>query len=594
MFQNLKSALVLIARDGSGRWLVLVCVAAAASIFEMVGAFLVFVLLGLVADPSAEIGLPLLGDIRGWFPGVADEQFLLWFAGALAVFFALRVLVQIALQYVKQRMAHGTSSRLSSHLVEGYLRLPYALHLRRNSSELVRNAYQTVEQLAGGAFLPAIQVLGEGIVVVGLLAVMVLIAPGATGAAVVVVGGAALILLRVVQPHLQRLGGRAQDMRQRTLSTLQQSLYGVRDIKVLGAESFFGSAYARDRSRYARTMYINGTLSETPRHIIEFSLMGFILVLFGVATVTGSDPEQLLATLGLFAYVGLRVMPSLQKIVGGLNSIRFAGPAIEHVSDDLDLIEKSATRDSGAALTFERELVLDRVSFYYDETDTAAIIDGSLRVTPGEVIGICGPTGGGKTTLTDLIVGMLTPTSGRVSIDGRDIHEGLSSWLAKLGVVPQMVFLVDDTLRANIAMGVDHEDIDDEALADAIRLAQLTDFVASLPMGLDTVVGERGVRVSGGQRQRVAIARALYSRPQVIVFDEGTSALDNATEASLISALDRLRGRHTIFLVAHRLSSVRNCDRIIFLERGRISDVGSYDELLSRSDGFRSLAAQGG
>jgi ATP-binding cassette, subfamily B, bacterial PglK len=214
----------------------------------------------------------------------------------------------------------------------------------------------------------------------------------------------------------------------------------------------------------------------------------------------------------------------------------------------------------------------------------------SLRIDRGEAIGICGPTGGGKTTLTDLLIGILDPTEGRVTVDGHDLADHRAEWFRKLGVVPQMVFLVDDTLRSNIALGVPDEAVDQEALEQAIVLAQLAEFVDELPDGLDTTIGERGVRVSGGQRQRIAIARALYRRPDVLVFDEGTSALDNTTESVLISSLERLRGDRTIILVAHRLSTVRNCDWIAYVESGRVAGVGTFSELEQESGGFRALA----
>jgi ATP-binding cassette, subfamily B, bacterial PglK len=288
--------------------------------------------------------------------------------------------------------------------------------------------------------------------------------------------------------------------------------------------------------------------------------------------------------------VGLRTLPSLQKIVGGLNNIRFAGPAMDHVHRDMRLIDEIERPTDHVEVTFDETLALEHVSFVYPQTDHPAIADVDVTIRPGEVVGICGPTGGGKTTLTDLIAGILPPTHGRVAVDGTDIQDAIPSWFTKLGVVPQMVFLTDDTLARNIALGVPDEEIDEEALWEAVRLAQLEDFVASLPDGLDSDVGERGVRVSGGQRQRVAIARALYRRPEVLIFDEGTSALDSATEAVLMSSLERLRGTHTILLVAHRLATVRNCDTILYLDQGRVAGAGTFDELCEASPGFRALA----
>jgi ATP-binding cassette, subfamily B, bacterial PglK len=588
---TIRKTFYLVGRDGPGRWVAIVVAAVIASGFEMLGAVLVVLLLGLIASPGGELEIPVVGDIRGWFAGVDETTFLLATAAVLGLFFLLRVLVQLGYNYVKNLMAHSAGARLSSRLAEGYLRLPYGFHLRRSSAELVRNAHQTVEDLSKDCFLPVIQVIAESIVVAGLLAIMFVVAPAATGMAIVFVGGAALLLLKVVQPRLKRLGSVKQDMRMRTLRALQEALYGIRDIKVLGGEAHFGRRYHRNRQRLARALCLRGTVVEMPRHIIESALVGFILLLFSFSILTGVTTEQLLSTLGLFAYAGMRMSPSLQKIVSGMNNIRFSGAPIDQVYEDLRMVDQlDPPQDDGRDLTFDDQLVLQDLAFGYEQSDQPALADVNLTIRPGEVVGICGPTGGGKTTLTDLIIGILPPTHGAVTVDGVDIQTALPAWFRKLGVVPQMVFLTDDTVRRNIALAVADEDIDEAAVAEAVRMAQLEEFVASLPEGLDTEVGERGVRISGGQRQRIAIARALYRRPEVLIFDEGTSALDNATEAGLISSLEGLRGGHTILLVAHRLSTVRNCDTIVYLEQGRVAGIGTFDELRETNAGFRNLS----
>jgi ATP-binding cassette, subfamily B, bacterial PglK len=591
VFDTFRKTFYLVGRDRPSRWVAIIVVAVFASGFEMLGALLVVLLLGLIASPGGDLDIPVVGDVRGWFGGVEETTFLLGTAAVLAVFFLLRVLVQLGYNYAKNLMAHSAGARLSSRLAEGYLRLPYPFHLRRSSAELVRNAHQTVEDLSRDCFLPVIQVLAESIVVIGLLTVMVVIAPGATGLAIVFVGGAAMLLLKVVQPRLKRLGSTRQEMRKRTLGALQQSLYGIRDIKVLGGEAHFGRVYRRNRNRLARALCLRGTVTEMPRHIIETALVGFILLLFSFSIVTGVTTEQLLSTLGLFAYAGMRMSPSLQKIVSGLNNIRFSAAPVDQVYEDLLMVDRmEVPEDDGRELNFRKGLVARDVSFAYEQVDKPALTDVNLVVRPGEVVGICGPTGGGKTTLTDLLIGLLPPTAGSVTVDGVDIQSALPAWFRKLGVVPQMVFLTDDTVRRNIALAVTDEEIDEEAVAEAVRLAQLEAFIEALPQGLDTEVGERGLRVSGGQRQRIAIARALYRRPAVLIFDEGTSALDNATEAGLISSLERLRGTHTILLVAHRLSTVRNCDKIVYIEQGHIAGVGTFEELRATNAGFRAMS----
>lgn len=591
---TLRQTYDLVGREHRARWLLLVVLALIVSGFEMVGAVLVYILLALVADPSGQVDLPLIGDLRRSFGDTNEHALLLGIVIAMAVFFLLRGVVKVGATYMQSRIAHNAGARLSNQLVEGYLRWPYAAHLRRHSSELIRNGHQAVLEIVDSVLLPVIRVLAETVLVIGMLLVLTLIAPTATGLAVVVIGGAAGLLLVVVQPRLKRLGQISHEESRSTLGALQQSLHGIRDIKALGRERYFARVYGRSRLRMARAKYLNLTVHQLPSIVIETALLGFILLFFAITLIGGAPAQNSLSTLGLFGYVGLRLQPSLRDIVAGLNSLKFSAAPLEDLHTDLRAVQATPhPSEEAEPLAFEDQLIVDGVSFRYDGTNLDVLSGIDLQIRPGEQIGICGPTGGGKTTLVDVITALLEPTAGRVTVDGEDLRDHARAWQRNIGIVPQMVFLTDDTLRRNIALGVPDDHIDETALEEALRLAQLSDFVGSLPSGLDTMVGERGVKVSGGQRQRVAIARALYRRPSVLVFDEGTSALDNATESLLMASLERLRGKHTIILIAHRLTTVRNCDRVVFIERGRLAGLGSYDELVRDNESFRTMAGTG-
>ena len=583
----------LIGREHRRRWIGLVVLAVVASGLEMLGALLVFLLLALVADPGAELALPIVGDLRRLAGDIDETTLLVGMAVVMGLFFVVRAAVQTGVTYAQHRVAHNAGARLANRLAAGYLTLPYAFHLQRNTSDLIRNANPAVMTVVAQAFVPIIRVTADAILTVGLLAVMVVVSPVATVIAVVVVGGAGGLLLAVVQPRLKHLGKVTHRENQATLLALQQPLHGLRDIKLLGRERFFARQYAGSRGRLARATYLRATATELPRHVMETALIGFILVFFVLAVVAGTATDEVLSVLGLFAYAGLRLQPSLNRIISGLNELKYATAAVDEVHQELRLVEHAAVPpEDDPPRPFRDGLVMDGVSFRYEGADQEALRDVDLTIRPHETLGICGTTGSGKTTLVDLLTGLLEPTGGRVLVDGQDLRDDPRGWQRNLGVVPQMVFLIDDTLRRNIALGVPDEDIDEDAVREAIRLAQIDDFVARSPDGLDTVVGERGVRISGGQRQRIAIARALYQRASVLVFDEGTSALDNTTEAQLMGALDGLRGGYTIILVAHRLSTVRDCDRIVFVEGGRVTGLDTYDNLVSANEGFRALAQQ--
>jgi ATP-binding cassette, subfamily B, bacterial PglK len=594
VWTTLRQTYDLIGRERRGRWVLLVVLSLVVSGFEMLGAVLVYALLALVVEPAGGINLPVMGDLREVFGGVEERTLLLGVVVAMSMFFCMRSIVKVGATYAQSRIAHNAGAQLSTRLVRGYLRWPYAAHLRRSSAELIRNGHQAVSEAINQVVLPVIRVVAEALLVLGMLVVLVVLAPAATGLAVLVIGGAVGLLLAVIQPRLKRLGRVNHRESRATLAALQQSLHGLRDIKILGREAHFAQVYGASRQRMARAKYLQTTAGQLPSIVIETSLLGFILLFFALVLLREGDAQGSLSVLGLFGYVGLRLQPSLRDIVSGLNHLKFSAAPLEDLHADLVAVKR--TEQLGpepAPLPFRHALALEHVGFHYEATERPALRNVNFSVRPGEQIGIAGPTGGGKTTLVDVIAGLLEPTEGRVTVDGVDLRSHARAWQRNLGVVPQMVFLTDDTLRRNIALGVADALIDEEAVVEAVRLAQLEQFIASLPDGLDTTVGERGVRISGGQRQRIAIARALYRRPSVLIFDEGTSALDNATEAQLMGAIERLRGDHTIILIAHRLSTVRSCDRVVFIEQGQVTGLGTYDELARDHALFRSMTGAG-
>ena len=591
----IRKTLYLLGKSRRRLWVLVVMLAVLGSLLEAAGAILILLLLTMIVDPNTAITLPIIGDLPLVTESIDDPDTMLVVAG-IAVFFMVRAVVKLMETYIQQRVVHQAGLRLSAQLVDGYLGMPYAWHLGHNSAALIRNVHEAVNRLVREVFLPSIRIVAESLLMVALLSVIFVASPTGTVLALAVLGPIAILLVLVVQPTLKRLGRTAHETVGRYFATLQQSLTGIRDVKILGRERFFARQFVRDRAENARASYLRGTIAELPRVLIETSLVLLILGFFVLAVRAGETATSFLPVLGLFAYAGLRMQPSLQKIVTGFNSLRYATAPIDEVSRALQEVDRvGALRRSSAPdiLPFEEKIIFEDVAFRYENTTTPALSNVNLRITKGESIGVCGPTGGGKTTLVDLLAGLLDPTSGTIRVDGQDLHGQARAWQQNLGVVSQSVFLLDDTLRRNIALGVSDEGINESAVADAVRLAHLSEFVESLPAGLATRVGERGVRLSGGERQRVAIARALYRKPLVLIFDEGTSALDNITEAELIRTLDRIRGELTIIVVAHRLSTVRKCDRIVLVTAGKIADIGGYDELLARSTEFRQLAELG-
>jgi ATP-binding cassette, subfamily B, bacterial PglK len=596
MIDQIRRAAEIAQLDGWTRWLVLVVLALVVSGLEAVGALLIYVLLGMVTGASDALNLPLVGDIGRLLPDIADQTLMIGTAAVLALFFMARAGIMIAQSYVTGRILENAGARMSRRLANGYLGMPYAFHLRRNSAELIRNAYSTANKVIHGVFYPVVKIASHTLIVLALFVVLLATAPIATALVALFLMPVAFGLLQLVNPHLKALGRERQDLSTASLRSLQQSLGGVRDIKILGRERFFQEEFGRTRSDLARVSYRYSVIDSLPVIGLETVLVVFIAGLFAATVLMEGAAAGAIPVLGLFAYAALRLKPSIASIAGAINSLRYTSAGFEDVQRDLELTREGIAGPASEdvdALPFRQTIELIGMSFRYEGAVVDALSEVNVRIRRGESIGVVGPTGGGKTTLVDVILGLLSPTEGTVRVDGEDIRNHTAAWMKNLGMVPQELFLVDDTLRRNIALGVDDSKIDEERVRRAVRMAQLEDVVATLDEGLDTTVGERGVRLSGGQRQRVAIARALYRDPSVVIFDEGTSALDNVTEAELMAALELLRSDRTLIIVAHRLSTVRACDRVLFVRSGRIVDEGTYDELLAHDSGFRQFALEG-
>ena len=578
------------------RWGLVVIMAIIVTIVEAAGAVAVFLLIGLVAAPDAPIELPFVGDLQDLTEAFPREDLVVFMAIAVAGFFVLRALTIMVQIYTQDRLANNAGARLSTRLLGAYLRMPYVLHVNRNSAELIRNAYDSVRALTHELLMPSVRLIASSAMTIGMFAILFIAAPLASFLALVVMVPVVILLLRVVQPRLKQLGRRRQALARDALKVLQQSLHGIREVFLFGRADYFKRLFQRQQRALARVTYMNRVYQEIPRALLETGLVFFIAAFFIVSIRLQNNPQEALAVLGLFAYVAQRLQPSVHKIITSLNSIRFAGAAIDNIYEDLLRVESLPERETNSlaaseeALRGPRRIEVDHVGFTYPGAAVPALRDVSLVIQPGESIGIVGPTGGGKSTLIDLFAGLLEPTEGCVLIDDLDLRTCTEAWQRQIGVVPQTVFLIDDTFRRNIALGYPDKEIDEEQVHEAVGMAQLSKFVEALPDGLDTMVGERGIRLSGGQRQRVAIARALYRRPAVVIFDEGTSALDNVTETELLEAMDVLRGDRTIIAVAHRLTTVRECDRIVVIEGGRIVDSGTFDNLLERNAQFRGMS----
>jgi ABC-type multidrug transport system fused ATPase/permease subunit len=554
-------------------------------LLELVGLGLVIPVVAVLTQPDVGSAYPMLAPVLHALGDPAPAQLVIIGMVALVAVHLVRVSFLGFLAWRQMVFAFEQQAEMSERLFATYLRQPYVFHLNRNSAHLIQNATGEVRLFTFSVTVPAMFLLTEASVIAAMAALLFVLEPVGATAVAVAFGAAAWLFQRAVRTAIeQRASARLHHEAQRLLH-LQQGLGGVKDAKLLGREDEFLAEYRHHNDQSARVGRFQHTLQQFPRLWLELLAVAGLAALVVAMTMKGRDVAAIVPTLGVFAAAAFRVMPSINRLLAAVQSLRFAVPVVETLHDELIVHAAPWTPQEPRRVPFTASVDLAEVTFTYPGAPAPALDGLSMTVRKGESVGFVGPSGSGKSTLVDLVLGLLTPDSGEVRVDGINIQTNLRGWQDQLGYVPQSIYLTDDTLRRNIAFGLPADRIDDAAVGRAVKAAQLDAFVASLPAGLNTIVGERGVRLSGGQRQRIGIARALYHDPEVLVLDEATSALDVDTEQGVMQAVAALHGVKTLLIVAHRLSTVAGCDRLYRLEGGRIVDVGASARIVAGASG---------
>jgi ABC-type multidrug transport system fused ATPase/permease subunit len=596
MLHEIRQRLAIVSPRLRLRWALLSPLSLISAAIESAAAGMVFLLVAVLQDPARLGTVPLANRLLAFVPESEPRQRVFFLCAAIGLFYGLRTAFNLSVGFARARLAGRTSAETSTTLFALYLWAPYEVHLRRRSSEAIANVQRGADALAGPVLSSLFGLVTECLVAAGIFAVLLVVAPMAT-----LVAGGFLALLVALSLWSTRhaatwLGSRSYELDRDSIESVRRGLGGLAELRLLGRAGFFQRAFESLQEERGRLNAWQSVLKDAPRLVIETVFVVSMLIVVVLVLWSRGSGGAALPVLSLFAYAGFRVIPSANRIVLNYGVLRYGLAATRSLQRDVDSLRCVAANRAGdreaKALRLERAIEVENVSYTYPESDRPALSDVCLTIARGQAVGFVGPSGSGKSTLVGVMLGLLEPSRGRVLIDGVDIATNRRGWQRNLGYVPQAIFLVDDTLRRNIALGIAEQDIDPEKLAVAVRAACLDGLVAALPDGLETRIGEKGARLSGGERQRVVIARALYGGSEVVVFDEATSNLDMATENELTEELRRLRGDKTLLIVAHRLASVRRCDALVFLRDGRVEDTGTFDELLARSAAFRRLVQQ--
>ncbi|MCP9781691.1 ABC transporter ATP-binding protein [Cyanobium sp. To12R1] len=568
MSELIRKLTVLLSRRERWQAAALLAVMLGGSLLELAGVGAIPAFVAVLSDPSVLDRFPAVGGYAVLLGLDAPERLVLWGAVALLLLFVVKNAYLAAQSWITARYVYNRQIGIAQRLLRRYLYSTYEFHLHRNSAELIRNANDDALHVVGAGLLPLLTVAKELLTVAAVLLLLLWVEPVTSAVAFGILGGMTALFLRLMRRHSLHLGQEMHTARMEMIRAIQEGLGGIKVTRVLGREAGFVDGFARASERYGYAGRIRQVLLDSPRLFLETAGIAGLLGVAALLTAQGRPAGALIPTLTLLAAAVVRMIPSFNQISAALSSVRFGRSAIDALYQDLVSPEELIKNED--KLPFREEIRLEDVTYRYPNASEPSLNKVSLTIRYGEAIGFVGPTGAGKTTLVDIVLGLLNPTEGRLTVDGVDVVGRERAWQRQIGYVPQEIFLTDDTIRRNVAFGIPLGEINDEAVRQALKAAQAHEFVDRLPGGLDSMVGERGVRLSGGQRQRLGIARALYHDPVVLILDEATSALDGETEAAVMEAVESLHGSRTILMIAHRLTTVEGCDRVFKLKGGKL------------------------
>ena len=545
------------------------------SFFELLGVAIFDPFVNVIMNPETIQTNKLLALMNSIFQCQTTEKFLtILCIVIIAIYITKNVYLWIEQNYIL-KFTYGVQQKLSTRLLTTYLDEPYTFHLNRNIAELQRSMQEDTG-LFTQVLMHTLQLIAEMVVCIALGLYLFNVSKSITIVIIVLLLICVLSFTNLNKNFFKKLGKESQIYKGKLYQWVNQSLGGIKEVKVLNREEYFVSSYKRYYKLYIKGVKWNRLLAIAPKYMVEAVCMTGLLVAIAIKLNFGQkDMEAFIPQLATFAVAAFRLLPAVGRINEHVANILYAVPSVDLIYNDLKEIEdykKSQIQDETEKWHFEDALRVKKVTYAYPNSEVSVLDEAECIIPKGKTVAFIGSSGAGKTTLADIILGLLSPQRGKILVDDIDVFKNLNLWHKNIGYIPQAIYLSDDTIRNNVAFGIHEDEIDDEAVKTALKKAQLWEFIDTLPDGLDTIVGDRGVRLSGGQRQRIGIARALYHDPEILVLDEATSALDNETETAVMEAIESLQGAKTMLIIAHRLTTIRNADIIYEVGDGKVTE----------------------
>ena len=590
--QTFKKLLFLLnsnERKRAGFLLVMIIIMA---LLDMIGVASILPFMAVLTNPGlieTNLILESMFQISNMF-GVENSQQFLFALGFLVFVTLVTSLIFKALTtYVQVSFILMREYSIGKRLVEGYLHQPYSWFLSRNSADLGKTILSEVQHVIGNGMNPLMELISKGMVAISLITLLIITHPKLALIIGFSLSLAYIIIFSFLRTYLNRIGKESLKNNQLRFTAVSEAFNAAKEVKVGGLEQTYIDRFSNSAKIFARIHASSQVIRQLPRFILEAIAFGGILLITLYVMAQKGTFNNALPIISLYVFAGYRLLPALQQIYGSFTQLTFVGPSLDKLYDDLNNLKLFNPNQDQGILPLNKTITLKNIYYNYPNTARTALKDINLSISAKSTVGLVGTTGSGKTTTVDVILGLLEAQKGTLEVDGKVITKQNSrAWQRSIGYVPQHIYMADDSIMANIAFGVEPKDINQVAVEKASKIANLHEFIIDeLPKQYQTIIGERGVRLSGGQRQRIGIARALYLDPQVLILDEATSALDNQTEKAFMDAVNNLSKEITIIFIAHRLSTVKNCDKIFLLEKGELKGQGTFEELINISENFR-------